>query len=100
MKDRGEERLERLFAAAREERIDTTALEEHFETRLLARLGERRSAPLPWYALAWRMVPFCALFALLITIGTLTLADPAPDDMFAAITGDQEEMAGNSFMGE
>lgn len=101
MKDRGEERLDRLLAAARQERIDTAGLEEHFETRLLARIRERRSTPLPWYALAWRMVPVCALIAALITIGSLTLAPPAPGDMFAAISGDQDEIAGSGYlMGE
>lgn len=101
MKARSEERLERLFAAAREERIDTTGLEEHFETRLLARIRERRSRSLPWYALAWRMVPFCALLAGLITIASLSLAPPAPGDMFAALTGDQDEIDGSGYlMGE
>ena len=48
METESEKRLNQLFAASRAERTETSALEEHFETRLMARIKERRSAQQPW----------------------------------------------------
>lgn len=98
MNDRVDERLERLFEASRAEPVDTTELEEHFETRLLARITERRTSSLPWYALAWRMVPTFALVAAAITIGAYIYAPRAQNDMFAALTDEQEDVVGSSFL--
>jgi hypothetical protein len=98
MRDKADERLDQLFAAARAERIDTAALEEHFETRLLARIREQRSESIPWYALAWRMLPAFAIVAAAIIIGTFTFAPTRSNDLFAAISGDQDEMASSSYL--
>lgn len=98
MTSRLDERLARLFEAARAEEIDTSAEEEHFETRLLARIREMRGAPPPWYALAWRMVPAFAMVAMLITIGAYLYAPPAQNDLFASITDEQEDSAESSFL--
>jgi hypothetical protein len=101
MRDRADERLDRLFAAARAERVDTSALEEHFETRLLARIREQRSERIPWYALAWRMVPFFAVIAATISIATFTVTPAHSNDLFAALTGDQDEITSSNYlMGE
>ena len=67
MRDKADERLDQLFASVRAERIDTTALEEYFEMRLLARIREQRSGLIPWYSLAWRMLPTFAVVAAAIT---------------------------------
>lgn len=93
-----DERLDQLFEAVRSEHVDTSALEEHFETRLLARITELRTPSLPWYALAWRMVPAFALVATAITIGALIYAPSGQNDMFAALTDEQEEIAGTSLL--
>jgi hypothetical protein len=98
MKDRVDERLDQLFAATRAERLDTSVLEEHFETRLLARISELRSAAPPWYSLAWRLAPAFAAFAVAITIATFTFAPPSSSDIFAAITADQDEVADSSYL--
>lgn len=98
MNDRVDEQLDRLFEASRAEPVDTTALEEYFEVRLMARIAELRTPSPPWYALAWRMVPAFALVAAAITIGTFVYAPPEQNDMFAAITDEQEEIAGSSFL--
>jgi hypothetical protein len=98
MHDWRDEQLDRLFRATRDEPVDTSAQEEHFETRLLARISELRTPPLPWYAIAWRMVPTFALVAAAITICAYVYAPPAPNDMFAAITDEQEEVAGSSIL--
>jgi hypothetical protein len=98
MHDRRDEQLDRLFKAVRDEPVDTSALEEHFETRLLARISELRTPSLPWYAMAWRMVPAFALVAAAITICAYIYTPPAPHDLFAAISDDQEEVAGTSIL--
>jgi hypothetical protein len=54
--------LDNLFRAAREEAIDTGRLEFAFETRLMARLREERSAGVT--AWAWKLAPFFAALAL------------------------------------
>ena len=91
MSDNGEERLDRLFAAARNSRMDTSALEEHFETRLMARLRERRREGIPWYALMWRMVPGFAVVVVLIAVYSASYRPTSSDDLFAAISSSQEE---------
>ena len=91
MSGNGEERLDRLFAAARNTRMDTSALEEHFETRLMARLRERRREGIPWYALMWRMVPVFAVLVVLIAVYSASYKPTSSDDLFAAISSGQEE---------
>lgn len=98
MNDRLDKRLDRLFEASRAEPVDTTAQEEHFETRLMARISELRTPSLPWYALAWRMVPAFALVAAAITIGALTYTPRGSNDMFAALSDEQEELYASSFL--
>jgi hypothetical protein len=101
MNDNGDERLDRLFAAARNARVDTSALEEHFETRLMARLRERRAQGIPWYALMWRMVPVFAVLVILIAVYSTSYMPPSSGDLFAAISSGQEEyLAQNVLAGE
>jgi lipopolysaccharide export LptBFGC system permease protein LptF len=101
MNNNADERLDRLFAAARTVRVDTSALEEHFETRLMARLRERRAEGVPWYALMWRMVPAFAVLVVLIAVYSVSYGPPSSGDLFAAISSNQEEyVAGNVLTGE
>jgi hypothetical protein len=101
MNDYGDERLDRLFAAARNARVETSALEEHFETRLMARLRERRREGIPWYALMWRMVPVFAVLVILIAVYSTSFNPPSTGDLFAAISSGQEEyLAQNVLTGE
>jgi len=103
MSDNGDERLDRLFAAARNVRVDTSALEGHFETRLMARLRERRREGIPWYALMWRMVPVFAVLVVLIAAYSASYRPPSSGDLFAAISSGQEDYAyavGNVLTGE
>ena len=101
MSDNGDERLDRLFAAARNSRMDTSALEEHFETRLMARLRERRREGIPWYALMWRMVPMFTVLVILIAVYSISYKPLSSGDLFAAISSGQEEyLAQNVLTGE
>jgi len=98
MSDDTDKRLEKLFAAARSARPDTSAREEHFETRLMARIQERRSEPVPWYGLAWRMMPAFAVIVAIIAVCTVSFNPGRFQDPFAAITAGQEEQLAMSYL--
>ena len=98
MKDNMDERLDRLFAAARVEEVDITAVDFFFETRLLARITELHEVADPWYAAAWRLLPAFAVVAAMITVSTLTFNPSDSSDIFAAITSGQDESAGISYL--
>ena len=91
MKNNVDDRLDRLFSSAREEILDTAALEEHFETRLMARIRELQTAPVPWYFLAWRAIPAFAAIAAAITISVCVFSSQPSNDMFADLVNDTEE---------
>lgn len=98
MRDKSEEKLERLFAASREEKPDTARQEACFETRLLARIREQRESRAPWYLMAWRCVPAFALVAVIVATLSITYGSTASSDLFAAISSGQEEYLAKSFM--
>jgi hypothetical protein len=93
-----DDRLDRLFAAARDEPGDTAGAEEFFETRLMARLRERREAQKPWYELAWRCVPAFGMVTVVMVVCSITIGWSAPTDLFAAISAPQEESLSGSFI--
>jgi hypothetical protein len=98
MKDKMDERLEQIFEAARDERIDLSECDDFFETRLMARIKERNECAEPWYGAAWRLLPAFAAVAAMITICTLTFSPAKSGDIFAAITIGQDEIAGISYL--
>lgn len=98
MRNDAEDKLERLFAAVRSERSDNEGAEEFFEARLMARIRERREMRSPWYAFAWRCIPALALATVILAVCSITIRQPAPTDLFASISSDQEEYLTNSFM--
>ncbi|BCS52024.1 hypothetical protein [Geobacter sp. SVR] len=91
MRDNADDTLDRLFAAARSERPDTSAREAHFETRLMARLAERRTQRRPWQMLVWRTMPAFAVTAAISIACSLAFNPVRTEDPFAAITVAQEE---------
>jgi len=100
MRDDMEDKLERLFAAARSEPGETETAEEFFEGRLMARLRERAEARRPWYALAWRCVPAFAVITVILAVCSITIGQPAPTDLFASISGQEEFLAKGFMSGE
>jgi hypothetical protein len=60
--------LDALFARARAHRPDTTRAEYAFETRLMARLREKRPAASVWATVSWRFIPFFAACVVALTI--------------------------------
>ncbi len=75
--------LDALFAAAREQRPDTSRAEYGFETRLMARLRERRQPdPVSLFSIvSWRLAPF---FAVAVIALALWQADVSSDSNDAA----------------
>lgn len=65
--EKDEERLERLFEAARRYAPHRTESEAGFETRLMARIRADRTRETPFPVWAWRLVP--AFLALVILFG-------------------------------
>jgi hypothetical protein len=102
MRDERDNRLDELFDLARREAPDTTRLEEHFETRLMARLVERRTGVTsPWQRLVWRMVPAFAAITALLLICSLAMNPARSGDPFAAITsGYDDQVARNYLLGD
>lgn len=101
MGNSSDDRLERLFAAARSEGLDTAPLEEHFETRLMARIAERNALNPPWYLLAWRMVPGFAVVTLITAACSIAFNPSRSSDLFAGITvGKEDRITISSLAGE
>jgi hypothetical protein len=93
-----DEGLDRLFAAGRNDVVDTSTLEEHFETRLMARIAERCEGRSSWIFSAWRMIPVFAVLTAVIAVCSITFTETHPDELFAAITTGQEELMTRSFL--
>jgi hypothetical protein len=60
--------LDALFALARARRLDTSAAEFAFETRLLARLHEKNNTESVWAMVSWRLIPFFAACVVALTL--------------------------------
>jgi hypothetical protein len=93
-----DERLDKLFAATRGVKPDTSRAEYGFETRLLAKLRAERDQALPWYAFAWKLIPAFATVVVALGVWTFTVSNAV--DLQSAITGDRDENAlANVFTG-
>ena len=62
----GDEKLDRLFQAARLVPLDTTKLDFGFETRLMAQVRQERERVLPWGVWSWRLLPVLASLVLIL----------------------------------
>jgi len=86
-----DERLDKLFAAARGVKPDASRAEYGFETRLMAKLRAEREQVLPWYTFAWKLVP--TFVAIVVALGVWTYTGSNMTDLQSAIAGDHEENA-------
>ncbi len=96
----GDDKLSRLFAAARQCPPDTTRVEFGFETRLLARLRTEREQPALWALWTWRLMPVFAAVSLALGVWNYTapamdgndwttaFADNADNELVAYYTGE------------
>jgi hypothetical protein len=73
--------LEALFAAARQQRPDTSRAEYGFETRLMARLREHRQpdAASLWSAVTWRLAPIFAVCVLALALWQVNISSESDD---------------------
>ena len=92
--------LDRLFAAARGFRPDTAAGEGHFETRLMARIREKRSARSSWSGWAWRLAPAFAVLAVALGAANLLMeANHSPDIFATMVNGHENQLLVSYLMG-
>lgn len=90
MKPDPDEKLDALFRAARSVEVNTSRVEFGFETRVAARLGERRASGAAgaqlWGGLAWKLAPcFAAIVVVLAGWTYLDAGDPPAFDLAAGI---------------
>ena len=84
-----DDHLNGLFKAARSVRPDTARTECGFETRLLARLRAEREQFVPWYGLAWRLVPAFAVIVVVAGLWMATAPGAGLADTRSAIADDE-----------
>ena len=98
MNDEHDELLDKLFQAARTIEPDTAVVEECFETRLMARIEERRNRQTAWSFWTWRLVPVFATIAVIVGIGSVILDPGRSGDLFASLTDGYEELLATSLL--
>jgi len=91
MYDNTDEKLDRLFAAARSVSPDTSAREDFFETRVVARIRERRESRQPWFSWAWRLAPVFVVAVIVLGSASLLLDRDGSADIFSAIANGHDE---------
>ena len=90
MNDDAEDLLNRLFAAARAAEHEPSLREDGFESRLMARLRERRETELPWYVWAWRSSPVFASVIVALVIGSGITSRNTEMDLSHSLTASYE----------
>jgi hypothetical protein len=74
--------LDALFAAAREQRPDTSRAEYGFETRLMAR--RQPDAISLWSVVSWRLAPFFAVCVVALALWQADISSESDDAATAA----------------
>lgn len=98
MRDNNDDGLDALFAKARSHRTDTTEKEAQFETRLMARLSERKEQAAPWF-IVWRMIPAFAAIASIALACTILFNPAKTHDLLALAAYGQDETVMQSYLG-
>ncbi|NVN93357.1 MAG: hypothetical protein HXX11_22555 [Desulfuromonadales bacterium] len=91
MKDNYDVLLDKLFLAERLNKLDTSVIESHFETRLLARIQEQRGNRTSWLDWTWRLIPWFATIVIIVGIGSAVYDPMRSSDLFSPITNGYEE---------
>jgi hypothetical protein len=84
--DPNEEKIERLFAAARQAEPYKAAIEYGFETRLMAKIRSERERQMPFFLWAWRLIPVFVSIVIFLGIWTYESRYSHMTDL-SAITG-------------
>jgi hypothetical protein len=98
MRDERDELLDNLFSKARMLKPDTSRVEEHFETRLMAVLGEKKRERDIWTSWTWRLVPWLAVIVLVVGIGNYTINPAGSGDPFATFSSGDDDIQINSMI--
>src|SRR5512143_152789 len=88
--DRRDVELDRLFERARQAPPDISGVEQNFETRVMARIGESRG---PWYAWAWRLAPVFLVLTVLLGGWSILYPPAQPADPVATLASGTQEVA-------
>lgn len=99
MKDDTESRLDSLFSAARSARPDTSAAEEFFETRLMARIRERKAQSQSLFSWALRLSPAFLVVVIALGVANMYMGGNGSQDIFSALTSDHTEYQVVSYLG-
>jgi len=65
-KDKDDDGIERLFAAARKSQPYNANLEYGFEARVMAKIRERRDGQKPFFSWAWRFMPTLVVVVMML----------------------------------
>ena len=98
MKNKHDELLDRLFLILRSEKPDTATIEEHFETRLMARLEEQRISQAFWSVWTWRLMPWFVTIVVIIGIGSVIYDPTRSSDLFSTFNNGYEEYVTTSLL--
>ena len=91
MKDERDELLDDLFRKARLMKPDTGPVEEHFETRLLAVMEEKRRDQAIWSSWTLRLVPWLAVIVIIVGIGSFAVDPDRSNDLFATFSSGDDD---------
>ncbi len=99
--DRDNDRIERLFAAARKSQPYEATIEYGFETRIMAKIKAEREKRKPFFSWAWRLMPAFVSAVLILGIWTYVAEHKQLVDL-SSITGinNEETMLVASLTGE
>lgn len=90
MNRNADKKLDDLFRAARGFLPDTSHREDHFETRLLVRIHEKRSFLSTWLTWERRLVPAFAVLAIVLGIMAWITDSYRSPDVLASLINNRE----------
>jgi hypothetical protein len=91
--DQNDNKLDRLFAAARKAELYEPNREYGFETRVMAKIRAQRERQAPFPLLAWRLIPFFVSLVIFLGIWIYSSEPHQITDLSAiANIGNEESM--------
>lgn len=96
--DPEDNKLERLFAAARESESYPSDREVGFETRVMAKIRTEREQERPFFVWAWRFIPVFVSLVILLRIGSYAFETHDVTDLSAVTKIGNEETMITAFL--
>lgn len=96
-----DDKLERLFAAARKAELYDLKKEDGFESRVMAKVRSKKETGMPFVVWTWRLIPVFVSLVVLLGIW-ISATDPKGTTDLSAVTGigSEEAMLVASLTGE